>query len=93
VTFDRELRSQPAHEFSLSCDEAWSCIDDAVSQQGARSSAVLLELKFTTLVPSWMRRMVHTLDLQRLAFCKYTRGVDAMRAHPQPRVARAGFRR
>ncbi|MCW5808786.1 MAG: polyphosphate polymerase domain-containing protein [Deltaproteobacteria bacterium] len=94
VTFDREVSYQPAHELSLAGDAAWSCIDDAVSQCGPRGSLVLLELKFTTLVPSWMRRMVHTLELQRMSFCKYTRSIDAMRAPPlSQRIARAGLSR
>ena len=56
--------------------EPW-CHDDA--PLGPRGFApgdppVLLELKFTSAVPGWMRHLVQTLDLQRGAFCKYTRG-------------------
>jgi len=96
VTFDRSLSFQPAGELSVvPAHEHWTYVDDAISQRSsyATRSVVLLELKFTSIVPSWMRRMVHTLDLQRLAFCKYTRAIDALRAVPHPRVARAGFRR
>lgn len=96
VTFDRHLSFQPASELSLEPRHAhWTYVDDAVSQRStyARQSVVLLELKFTNVVPHWMRHMVHTLDLQRLAFCKYTRAIDAMHAMPGQRVARAGLRR
>jgi len=96
VTFDRDLAFQRADELSLvPAHEQWTYADDAVSQRGtfAQHSAVLLELKFTSIVPNWMRRMVHSLDIQRLAFCKYTRAIDAMRTIPIARIARAGFSR
>jgi hypothetical protein len=96
VTFDRSLAFQRASELSLvPAHERWTYVDDAISQRGihATSSGVVLELKFTNVVPGWMRHMVHSLDLQRLAFCKYTRAVDAMRLVPNQRVARAGLRR
>ena len=96
VTFDRSLAFQPASQLNLiPSDERWTYVDDAGSQRSGYDarSAVLLELKFTNVVPHWMRRMVHTLDLQRLAFCKYTRAIDAMRMVPNLRVPRAGLRR
>lgn len=94
VTFDRSLSCQHAQELSLTpAHERWTYVDDCVSQRGLAfsTSSVLLELKFTSLVPTWMRHMVHVLDIQRLAFCKYTRAVDAMRLVPAARVARTGF--
>jgi hypothetical protein len=96
VTFDRSLSFQRAHELSvMPTHERWTYVDDSVSQRGsfATSSAVLLELKFTSVVPNWMRRMIHTLDIPRLAFCKYTRAIDAMRFVPSTRVAREGLTR
>jgi len=95
VTFDRSLAFQRATDLTLEPAHAcWTYVDDAASQRGLspQRSAVLLELKFTNLVPDWMRRMVHSLDIQRLAFCKYTRAVDAMRLVPDRRIARAGLR-
>ena len=95
VTFDRQLVFQRPAELSLEpVDDHWISIDDAVGQRGLMPfhSAVVLELKFTSLVPDWMRRMVHSLDLQRLAFCKYTRSVEAMYRVPGWRIARAGLR-
>ncbi|MCE9580312.1 MAG: polyphosphate polymerase domain-containing protein [Deltaproteobacteria bacterium] len=94
LTFDRQLCFQRSTELTLQPrHERWDYTDHAVNQRGltATSSSVLLELKFTNLVPGWMRRMVHSLDIQRLAFCKYTRAVDTMRAVPVARVAREGL--
>lgn len=94
ITFDRALCYQRASELTLvPAHERWDYVDTAVGQRGPTpdASVVLLELKFTTVVPSWMRHMVQTLDIQRLSFCKYTRAVDAMRVVPTRRVARAGF--
>ncbi len=96
VTFDRSLSFQRATQLTLTPEtDQWVYVDDAVSQRGTftQHSAVLLELKFTSVVPNWMRRMVHSLDIPRLAFCKYTRSIDAMRLLPNARVARAGFSR
>jgi hypothetical protein len=95
VTFDRNVSYQRATELTIVPEaDHWTLMDDASSQRGLglRESSVLLELKFTNLVPGWMRNMVHTLGLQRLSFCKYTRAVDSMRIRPMERVARAGFR-
>ncbi|MBA3460478.1 MAG: polyphosphate polymerase domain-containing protein [Deltaproteobacteria bacterium] len=95
VTFDRNVSYQRVSELTLSPDtDHWTLMDDPLSQRGLglEGSAVLLELKFTNVVPSWMRNMVHTFALQRLAFCKYTRAIDSMRIVPSERVARAGFR-
>jgi VTC domain len=96
VTFDRSLSFQRSTEMTMiPAHEQWTYVDDAVSQRGIfyDHSAVLLELKFTSVVPNWMRRMVHSLDIPRLAFCKYTRSIDAMRLVPSSRVQREGFSR
>ena len=93
VTFDRSLSAQRATKLSLVPEhDRWAHVDDFVSQRGLvpGASAVVLELKFS-IVPGWMRRMVHTLDLHRLAFCKYTRAIDVLRTVPHARIARAGF--
>lgn len=95
VTFDRELSFQPAVDLTTEApDDDWRYIDHATSQRSLSStrSLVLLELKFLNVVPGWMRHMSHTLGLQRLAFCKYTRAVEAMRMPFDTRVARSGVR-
>lgn len=94
VTFDRSLSAQRAHDLSLAPeDDDWLYLDHAVAQRGlaSSSSTVLLELKFTTLVPPWMQHMVQALDLQRLSFCKYTRAIDALHHVPTSRVPRGGL--
>lgn len=96
VTMDRSLCSQAATELSLEpSDAAWSALDFPIAQRGLdpERSQILLELKFTNMVPGWMRDMVQTLNLQRLSFCKYTRAVDAMRWRPSDRIPRASFLR
>ncbi len=94
VTFDRRVTYQAATELSLVADhDTWSPMDDPTSQRGMGPSGsdVLLELKFTNMVPGWMRKLVQTLGIQRLAFCKYTRAVDSMRLVPGRRIPRAGM--
>ncbi len=95
VTFDRHLSYQRASDLTLTPEhDSWTYMDFATSQRGFSSSdsSVLLELKFTNMVPGWMRSLVHTLGLQRLAFCKYTRAVDSIRFVPERRIARTGLR-
>ncbi len=95
VTFDRDLSFQRATDLTTDPpDEDWTYIDHATSQRSdsPTRSLVLLELKFMNIVPGWMRQMSHTLGLPRLAFCKYTRAVDAMRIPYVTRVARSGMR-
>lgn len=96
VTMDRSLCFQPAEDLTLEPrDIPWTALDFPLSQRSLvpGRSLVLLELKFTNMVPGWMRNMVQSLDLQRLAFCKYTRAVDMMRWQPGHRIARDGFAR
>ena len=96
ITFDRSVSYQRTHELSLDApSDYWTYIDDAITQRGTRpaSSAVLLELKFTAMVPGWMRNMVQTIGLQRLAFSKYGRAVDSLRFRPEERIPRFGFSR
>ena len=94
ITFDRSVSYQRTHDLSLEAPtDHWTYIDDASGQRGMRpnSSAVLLELKFTSMVPAWMRNMVNTIGLQRLAFCKYSRAIDSMRFAPERRIPRYGL--
>ena len=96
ITFDRNVSCQRTSELSLQApSDYWTFIDDAITQRGNRpaSSAVLLELKFTAMVPGWMRSMVHTIGLQRMAFSKYGRAVDSIRLRPESRIPRFGFSR
>ena len=96
ITFDRAVSYQRTSDLSLDApSDYWTYIDNASTQRGMRpeSSAVLLELKFTSMVPGWMRNMVNTIGIQRLAFCKYSRAIDSMRFQPESRIPRFGFLR
>ena len=94
VTFDRKLCYQPQRRLALVPEhDQWTYVDDPVSMRGAPAqSMVVLELKFATPVPGWMRRMVQALELTRLAFCKYGRAVDSVLHRPRGREPRFGFR-
>ncbi len=94
VTFDRSLSFQRATELTLVPEhERWTYVDYAAAQRSTspHTSTVLLELKFTSRAPAWMRHMVQTLDLQRLSFCKYTRAIESLNWMPTTRVARGGL--
>ena len=59
-------------------------MDDAATMKSTRS-LVVLELKFTSAVPSWMVNMVASLNLNRLAFSKYGTSVIAWYTRPDLR--------
>jgi hypothetical protein len=88
VTLDREIQVQPCSELSLdTADTAWLPIDDPIAMRYGRSrSFVVLELKFATVPPPWMRRIVQSLELPRLSFSKYARAIEAMLDRPGRRV-------
>ncbi len=94
VTFDRNLSYQRATEMTVDAPASgWTYLDHGSAQRSfsPARSLVLLELKFTSQVPAWMRHLSQTLALPRLAFCKYTRAVDDMRFPPSSRIPRAGL--
>ncbi|MCB9729293.1 MAG: polyphosphate polymerase domain-containing protein [Deltaproteobacteria bacterium] len=81
VTFDRRISSQPRERLTLDVDpRAWRGVDHPVAHLGQRSP-VVLELKFTTAVPSWLVTIVRRYDLWRRAFSKYG---SAVRASVEP---------
>jgi hypothetical protein len=87
LTFDRQIRYQPASQLSMQGDErAWVGIDDPISMRGPESYAVL-ELKFSDNAPGWMTNLVRSLELPRGAFSKYARAIDAMTLSPAARFA------
>lgn len=82
VTFDRQIRGRVQHDFSLERGSSdWRYIDSAEQQKTARS-LILVELKFTQAVPSWMSHMVQRFDLQRTAFSKYGSAVRSWHREP-----------
>ena len=47
---------------------------------------VIMELKFGTLLPLWLKDIVTKFELKRIAYSKYTHATEALRAHlPIPR--------
>ncbi len=75
VTFDRRMRCQPMQEWSLSGQERlWRSVDDPASLGGGHS-VYLMELKFVTAPPAWLRDMVNHFELQRRGYSKYGRAV------------------
>lgn len=77
VTMDRDVRIGPDFGGNLSV-----AIDHGV---GIFTDLVILELKFTEKMPSWMVEMVRGFELSQTGAAKYARGVDALGAQ---RVAR-----
>ncbi|MEO7095829.1 MAG: polyphosphate polymerase domain-containing protein [Polyangiales bacterium] len=87
ITLDRKLEYQPKTELSFAPEQRyWMPIDDPVAIRAFPSrSAIVLELKFNDPAPSWLRSVVSSLELPRLAFCKYTRAIDSMLLRPERR--------
>lgn len=92
VTFDTRIQSQRATDLNFdSQDNAWRFMDDSATM-GSTQSLTVLELKFTSAVPSWMANVVRSLELQRLSFSKYGTSIKAWYTQPLPRLANAGKR-
>ena len=82
VTFDRAIQSQQMDKVSMTPTPGrWRPSDAPQTVHGSWSPTVL-ELKFTTHVPVWMVDMVRSLDLDRRAFSKYGRSVEAWAQRP-----------
>jgi hypothetical protein len=77
VTLDRDVRICP--EFS---GDLGTAIEGGV---GIFTDVVILELKFTERMPSWMIEMVRGFELKSSGAAKYGRGVEMLGIH---RVAR-----
>ena len=82
VTFDRAIQSQRMRHVSMvPTPGKWRASDAPLTVHGNWSPTVL-ELKFTTKVPQWMVDLVQTCDLDRRAFSKYGRSVEAWAESP-----------
>jgi len=87
VTFDTEIRCQPAHHCGFgSRPGSWRSVDNAHPSYTSIRSPVVMELKFTSAAPSWMVNAVQTLNLSRQSFSKYGRSVMALGLVPSHRV-------
>ena len=77
VTLDRNIRSQRAEHLDFKPKEnGWRNMDMALNMLNPYS-LVVLELKFTSAVPTWMVNTVASLGLTRYAFSKYATSVAA----------------
>ncbi|GMV42902.1 MAG: hypothetical protein AMXMBFR64_46180 [Myxococcales bacterium] len=85
ITFDRRIRSQLVEDLSFQTDEGgWRASDTPVLARHQRSPLVL-ELKFTNRLPSWMMHVVQSHDLWRRSFSKYATSVYSWTLPPTGR--------
>jgi hypothetical protein len=90
VTFDRAIQTQSHARLDFDAEpRGWRGVDYGGGPLGL-SSPVVLELKFTTAVPSWLTRIVRRYDLWRRAFSKYGSAVRSTVEPPGVRVAGFG---
>lgn len=76
VTFDRRITFQPARRLSLEGEgKGWQPMDDARSTAGLRQ-AVVLELKSSLDVPSWMVDLIQRFSLHRHSYSKYCLSIE-----------------
>ncbi|MBV1860008.1 MAG: polyphosphate polymerase domain-containing protein [Nannocystaceae bacterium] len=91
VTFDTHIRAHSVESFGFNPDGgAWRALDDAISQ-GTQDSMVVLELKFTNMVPLWMVNITRSLGLARRAFSKYGNSIRAFYDFGDSRTLRGRF--
>jgi len=91
VTFDTRIRAQAMPSLCLhGRPNGWRALDDAITQR-TLDSLIVLELKFTSYVPSWLSHIVESVGLPRRSFSKYGTSIQAFYAPPETRTfSRAG---
>ena len=91
VTFDTRIQAIDVDHATLRPSRgSWRALDDAVNTRASAESFVVLELKFTSYVPTWMVNIVQGLGLCRGAFSKYGTSVKAFFEPGGDRTVRAG---
>ena len=81
VTFDTHIRAHKIDNLTFQPDgRCWRALDDVVTQRVSHSM-VVLELKFTSLVPLWMVNIARNFGLVRCGYSKYG---NSIRAFYQP---------
>jgi SPX domain protein involved in polyphosphate accumulation len=73
VTFDRNLRYQPARDWQLPGNGHWRAMDSSTAT-GRDYPGFILELKCTANQPSWMAELIERFNLVRTDFCKFVAG-------------------
>ena len=87
VTFDGEIRCQAVQSAHFGARPgSWTGVDHAHPSWAVTRSMMVLELKFTRAVPSWMVNVVRSLELTRASFSKYGRSVVGLSLEPLRRV-------
>lgn len=93
VTFDQriegQLTSPDAWHFDLD-PQGFRALDDATGVRDTTTRTVL-ELKFTRRAPRWMMSLVERLGLQRQAYSKYGRAIEAALVPEQLRTPRRAW--
>lgn len=74
VTFDRKLEYQPTQSWTdWGRSGRWLSMDSPIAQGlGHPYSAVVLELKCLSDIPTWMLELIKEFDLVRTGNCKYS---------------------
>lgn len=77
VTFDTHIRAHKIDSLTFEPDgRCWRALDDVVTQRSSHSM-VVLELKFTSLVPLWMVNIARNFGLVRSGYSKYGNSIRA----------------
>jgi len=77
VTFDTHIRAHKIDSLTFEPDgRCWRALDDVVTQRSSHSM-VVLELKFTSLVPLWMVNIARNFGLVRSGYSKYGNSIKA----------------
>ena len=95
ITFDTEIESQSVAYDHWSFDSdprKWHWHDASRTNDSARSP-IVLEVKFTSQVPTWLVALIDNLGLTRRAFSKYGRAVEARTEVREFRTAARGHGR
>lgn len=86
VTFDCNVRSQARDHLTFpEGEDGWRYMDSALMQKNVHRKT-LVELKFTSTVPSWMVNIVQRLNLSRRSFSKYGTSIRAWYQKPTVRT-------
>lgn len=91
VTFDRRIEGYKVdpERWSFESDAGgWRACDDPTGTRQDTPGLTILEMKFTTRVPTWMVGVAEKLGLWRQSFSKYGRLVEAFWIPPDLRTPR-----
>jgi hypothetical protein len=91
ICFDTRIEAAAVRDATFDPPRtSWRALDGAVDSYAALQSPTVLELKFTTSVPSWLSNIVRAVGLYRGAFSKFGTSIEAFFAPGGGRTARVG---